>query len=454
MEKLKLKALQIRKAPILVPLVVLILVLGGYTFLQFRGVSAASSLTLGQQYLNDLNYGGAIAAFTQAIELDPGSSEARIGLAQAYAGTEDYDVARQVLEDLVYTQRPDEEAVNAMVEILQQTGQLSQAAQLTQTLITTTDKDAYYAKRDEILTQLYAAPRSYAVGTDQQLVITNGQVQSLGSNTLGQLGTDPALVAASENYQSAGFPGTARKVICVGRTSFVVDDSGALWAAGENRWGQMGGGYAVTAPEGGWVQVDCPGPVADVAGTTGRLLVLLTDGSLWTVGAGSGQTLTPLTRFPVVIQIASNGDKAAVLTADGALYTSSSGTPDQWSLYRRDAAAFTLSDTSLFVITTEGRITSDSYYSDAPLGWTVSPEDGALQPDCVVTAIANAGSRILFTTADGQLCTFRSGGDIQEVESGAAVTALYPQGEVVVVEYDDGTARYWGEDTSAAQALI
>ena len=73
----------------------------------------------------------------------------------------------------------------------------------------------------------------------------------------------------------------------MGRTSFVVDADGALWAAGENRWGQMGEGYAITAPQGGWVQVPAPGAVADVAGTTGRLLVLLTDGSLWTVGAGS-----------------------------------------------------------------------------------------------------------------------------------------------------------------------
>lgn len=56
-------------------------------------------------------------------------------------------------------QRSDEEAVNAMVEILQQMEQLSQAAaQLAQTLIPTTDKDAYYTKRDEILPQLYAAP--------------------------------------------------------------------------------------------------------------------------------------------------------------------------------------------------------------------------------------------------------------------------------------------------------
>lgn len=454
MEALKVKALQIKKAPVLVPLAVLILVLGGYTFLQFRGVSAAGSLTLGQQYLNDLNYGGAIAAFTQAIELDPGSSEARIGLAKAYAGTEEYDVARQVLEELVYTQRPDEDAASTMIDILWKTGQLSQAAQLAQTLITTTDKDEYYTLRDEILAQLYASSRSYAVGTDQQLVISGGQVQSLGSNTLGQLGLDPAAVAASESYQSAGFSGTARKVVCVGRTSFVVDDNGGLWAAGENRWGQMGGGYADTAPEGGWVQVSCPGPVADVAGTTGRLLVLLTDGSLWTVGAGSGQTMTPLTRFPVVIQIAADGDRAAVLTADGALYTSASDTPEEWSLYRRDTAAFTLSDSGLFVITTEGRIVSDAYYAQLPASWTSYSEDGSWQPDCVVTAIAAAGDRLLFTTADGRLCTVRSGGNVQEVESSAAVTALYPQGEVVVIEYEDGTARYWGEDMPSPQSVI
>ena len=447
-----MEALKVKKGPILLPLAVLILLLGSYTFLQFRGVSAADRLTLGQQYLNDLDYGGAIAAFTQAIQLDPGSTEARIGLAQAYAGAEEYDVAREVLEELVFTQRPNEEAVLTMVQLLQQSGQLSQAAQLAQTLITTTDKEEGDTLRDELLAQLYAAPRSYAVGTDQQLVIEGGRVMSLGSNTLGQLGLSPAAVASSETYRSADFSGTARKVVCVGRTSFVVDDSGALWAAGENRWGQMGGGYADTAPQGGWVQVSCPGPVADVAGTTGRLLVLLTDGSLWTVGAGGSQTLEPLTQFSVVIQVASNEDTAAVLTAGGALYTSDRRTPDQWTLYSRNVASFTLSDDSLFLITTEGRVRSDSYYSEAPLGWS-SAEDGSLQPDCPVASIAGVGNRLVFLTSEGVLRTFVSGGEVQDVELPAAVTALYPQGDGVVIECADGTAQYWARNASAPQTL-
>ena len=449
-----MEALKVKKGPILLPLAVLILVLGGYTFLQFRGVSAADRLTLGQQYLNDLDYGGAIAAFTQAIQLNPGSSEARVGLAQAYAGTQEYGMAQEVLEELVYTQRPDENATLTMVELMEQTGQLPQAAQLAQTLITTTDKEEYYTLRDELLARLYAASRSYAVGTDQQLVLDNGQVLGRGSNALGQLGADPAAVASSDAYRSTGFSGTARKVICVGRTSFVVDDSGALWAAGENRWGQMGLGYADTVPQGGWVQVDCPGPVADVTGTTGRLLVLLTDGTLWTVGAGGEQTLEPLSQFSVVIQVASSTETAAILTAGGDLYTSDRRTPDQWSLYSRDVASFTLSDSGMFVVTTAGQVRSDAYYAQAPVGWSAVGSDGSLQPDRVVTAMAGVGNRILFTTAGGGLCSFVSGGEVEEVETPAAVTALYPQGSGVVLEYADGTAQYWAQNAAAPQDLI
>ena len=172
----------------------------------------------------------------------------------------------------------DVDAVLELIELLRRAGQLAQAVELSQILIDATDDDTYYTLQEELLAELAARPRSLAVGTDQSLVIQNGQVLSRGSNTLGQLGTDPAAVTASEQYASAQYAGgTPVKVTCVGRTSFVVDADGALWAAGENRWGQMGEGYAITAPQGGWVQVPTPGAVADVAGTTGRLLVLLTD---------------------------------------------------------------------------------------------------------------------------------------------------------------------------------
>ena len=113
-----MRSLQVKKGPILVPLIALAAALAVYTLLNFRGTSAASCLSLGQQRLNELDHGGAVAAFTQAIELDPTSREARIGLAQAYAGTESYDVAQEVLADMVYTEQPDQDAAEVMIDLL------------------------------------------------------------------------------------------------------------------------------------------------------------------------------------------------------------------------------------------------------------------------------------------------------------------------------------------------
>ena len=255
-----MKGLKFKKGPVILPLALLIAVLAGYTALNFRGVSAADSLSLGQQYLNEMDYGGAVAAFTQAIELDPANREARLGLAQAYIGADNDDFARDMLEDMVYAQQPDRDAVELLLELLRQSGQLVQAVELSQVLIDTTDEEEYYVIREELLSQLAAQPRSLAEGTDQSLLIQGGQVLSQGSNTLGQLGLDPAAVPDSGAYTSAQFSGTPLKVACVGRTSFVVDSGGALWAAGENRWGQLGGGYASMVPQGGWTQVSVPAP--------------------------------------------------------------------------------------------------------------------------------------------------------------------------------------------------
>ncbi len=51
-------------------------------------------LSLGQKYLNELNYEDAIIAFTETIELDPENIPAYMGRAEAYRGTEQYDEAK------------------------------------------------------------------------------------------------------------------------------------------------------------------------------------------------------------------------------------------------------------------------------------------------------------------------------------------------------------------------
>ena len=447
-----MKGLKFKKGPVILPLALLIAVLAGYTALNFRGVSAADSLSLGQQYLNEMDYGGAVAAFTQAIELDPANREARLGLAQAYIGADNDDFARDMLEDMVYAQQPDRDAVELLLELLRQSGQLVQAVELSQVLIDTTDEEEYYVIREELLSQLAAQPRSLAEGTDQSLLIQGGQVLSQGSNTLGQLGLDPAAVPDSGTYTSAQFSGTPLKVACVGRTSFVVDSGGALWAAGENRWGQLGGGYASMVPQGGWTQVSVPGTVADVAGTTGRLLVLLTDGSLWTEGAGSDQTLERLTRFPVVVELASSQQYAALLTADGALYRSSSRNPELWELAARDVSTFTLSGSALYWVTADNQVGSSQGTSfRAPDSWYNS--SGELASAFYINEAAVLNGDYLITDGSGTLYQLPGDGTLEEVSLPAAVRSLSFAGDTLVLELADGSAMLWSPGDRAPQPL-
>lgn len=438
-----METLRIKKGPVILPLILLAVVLAMYTLSHFQSVSAADCLKLGQQYLNDLNYEGAVMEFTNAIELNPNSADARIGLAQAYIGTENYEFAKQILEPMVYSEQPAEDAAAIMVELLADTNALPQAVELTQALIKATDQDKYYDLLNRLLDSLYGRPRSFAVGTDQALLLRDGQVFSRGSNTLGQLGVNVASRSSADRLASAQFGGSPAKVACVGRTSLVIDQDGGLWAAGENRWGQLGEGFAITAPESGWRQLTCPWPVIDAAGTNGRLLLLLGDGSLWTAGAGTGQSFQRLTQFPVVMEIAASQSRAAVLTSEGVLYTSNSRTPDRWELVSRDVFSFSLSDDCLCWIDGENEVYSDQYSFQIP--------DECRQTGGMVVYAARVGQLALCVTQDHQLWMLSSDGSTAKVGGAGAVAAMYPQGRQLVLEYEDGTVQCWTEDMDMPQ---
>lgn len=441
-----MNGLKIRKAPIILPLLLLALSLTAYTLLSFRGVSAADSVSLGRQRLADLDYSGAVAAFTQAIELDPGSRDARLGLAQAYMESGSYSLAHQVLEDAVNREKPDIDAVKMMIEAYRRNGQLSQAVNLSQTLVNTTDEDEYYVLREELLKELYARPRSAASGTDQNLILKGGQILAQGSNIMGQLGLDPARTSQSEKYIDAGFTGTPAKVVCTGRTSLVIDMEGGLWAAGENRWGQLGTGCAETSPESGWRKLECPGPVADAAGTTGRLLLLLTDGSLWTAGADNSQVFTRLP-FPTAVSISSCLSRTAVLTADGNLYCSESSAPGQWSMAAQSVRSFMLSENQLCWVGYDNTIHTEHGIRNAPGNWY---EGSEICPTFTVEELALAGKVVLLTDTDGELYRLnQDNGAVDKIDCSSPVAALYYQGGTLyqegalLLEHEDGTIQVW-----------
>lgn len=62
-------------------------------------IRAKHQLSLGNNYLDEMEYERAIAAFEQAIEIDPSLAESYIGLAEAYIGLKEYDKAFEVLEE-------------------------------------------------------------------------------------------------------------------------------------------------------------------------------------------------------------------------------------------------------------------------------------------------------------------------------------------------------------------
>ena len=434
------------RLPVLFCVILVLLALGaGIAINLMSGMgSAAEHVSMGQRYLNDLNYSEAILEFTNAIEMNPSSREARQGLSTAYMATGNYSFAADVLEDVQDPYQPDEEISSSLADIYYQAGNIGKAVQLVNQLVGLTDDDQYYNQRDELMREWHGAARTRAAGTDQELAISNGSVVSRGRNTLGQLGTDNGLgdpEYEQTEFASAQFDGTPRSVYCAGRTSYVLDTSGNLWAAGENRWGQMGDSYATTLPESGWIQLTDTGDVLDAAGIPGRMLVLKADCSLWEAGAGAGQTMRRISDLGAVVQIASYGQALYVLTADGGLYESGYGSyyysaGNAWNSVANDVVAFQVCSAGAVWLTSENTIGSN-FGVPVPEGWT-QQEDGTVLPDLEVVSVASDGSDFLLLCSDGSLYlldgnTVTSAGDIGKV------TDMYYTDNMLCVALEDGS---------------
>ena len=113
-----------RRLPVVVLAIVLVAALGcglGVYFISNRGTKGSSSwqeqYDLGIQCLADEDYEGAVLAFEAVLEIEPQSTVAYRGLAEAYRGLGDEDAAEEVLErgeryvdDLQIEERPEASA--------------------------------------------------------------------------------------------------------------------------------------------------------------------------------------------------------------------------------------------------------------------------------------------------------------------------------------------------------
>lgn len=432
--------------PVLFCAVLLVLALAAGIAMNLLGSagSAADHISMGQRYLNDLNYSEAILEFTNAIEMDPGSREARLGLADAYMATSNYRFAANVLEDVQDDYHPDENINASLVDIYLAAENYGKAINLVDQLIDLTDDDEYYQKKQDLMNTWHASVRDRAAGTDQELMIQNGSVVSRGRNTLGQLGTANGLGQVDyeqTEFASAEFPGTPKSVFCAGRTSYVLDDANNLWACGENRWGQMGGSYATTMPAAGWTQLTDTGDVVSAAGTTGRLLVLRADGSLWEAGADAGQTLTCVASFGSVMKVGANAQKQYVLTSDGGLYVNENYygyyiSSADWRMLARNVVNMQVGEAGAVWLNEDGGIGCE-YGLNTPADWMYLA-DGSIDPGMDLVAVAGDGTYLLMLGTDGVLYLLQNG----------TVSASGDLGHIVDLYYSDGCLMIALEDGS------
>ena len=89
---------------------VLALVAAGavYGYSQTPGQKLASSLSLGNRYLNEVNYEQAVAEFSKALEIEPRNEEALKGILEAAARTDDQELFQATFRSLLEVYQSDE----------------------------------------------------------------------------------------------------------------------------------------------------------------------------------------------------------------------------------------------------------------------------------------------------------------------------------------------------------
>ena len=76
-----------------------ILLITGIAVLCYPKIQYGRQLSLGQRYLNELDYENAIAAYKAAIDIDPRNPDAYQALADVYVAMDDYDSACEILQE-------------------------------------------------------------------------------------------------------------------------------------------------------------------------------------------------------------------------------------------------------------------------------------------------------------------------------------------------------------------
>lgn len=99
------------------------------------------ALSLGDRYMEDLDYNSAVEAYNEALVIDPKNTQAYMGLAQAYSGIQDYDQAEVAYRQLLELDTGNTEGYRQLAELYIRLEKLEEAKELLESAIQQTDSE-------------------------------------------------------------------------------------------------------------------------------------------------------------------------------------------------------------------------------------------------------------------------------------------------------------------------
>ena len=269
-----------------------------------------------------------------------------------------------------------------------------------------------------------------------------------GSNVLGQLGTTASLgiIGVQQHaFADADFSGNAHAVYAYGKTTYVIDDAHDLWAAGENRWGQIGSAYGSLTPTAGWTRITSSGDVAAIDGAPGILFILKKDGTLCYSGIYASHKIVPCA-LPAISAVRVTENTVYALAVDGTVYTASIDVPLKW---------MRLSSSTTYVVdfaasgSYYGWIDSNgSFYSNGipyPNTWTYQ-DNYYLQTDILIKELETDGTNTVFMDVYNQIYYVDNDGNNKLVKRDSKASNLYSDAQNIYAVYEDGTILQWNRN--------
>lgn len=452
--------IKVNKLPILIPVVAAVSILLVWLIPQFHFSSKTEQqLSLGERYLEEMDYNSAIVTFSELIAVDPSQTQAKLGLVQAYLGMEDYQKAEVLLEGMS-DEDPSAEMLDLMVQTSIGEGKQDIALNQISQLIEKTDAQEWYDKRQELLQSYYEEPHSFFASSDTSIFLQGDQFLVMGNDTLDRFGDLGSFSQqASRGVLSAGYipnlEAVPKKVYIVGRTFCVIDSENQLWTAGENRWGQRGLGWCDLTGGMGWEKMPGGENVVSVAGTTGLMFVLKNDGSLWYSGEGSAEGMKQDYSLPALRSLSSDGYWVVALTVDGDLFyrqrsQQSDGTSlGTWLKAGSNVIQFSVNGDYLLWMDQSGMMNSlTGSFPSFPEEWQWV--GNKIKPDSEIIRFASIGDILLYFTEDQTLYVCVDG-ESAILEENCEVSALYSCGAegipALVVEYSNGDLMIFSDET-------